>query len=173
MSKEEVENYLKAANTVKSTTISLATNVEVLIELIISGYYTITDKEYFGFAKIFFNDDLELSFYKKIKMLERFLSSFYPEVLKENSELINQLNRVRKLRNHFAHSVNPNEEELKKIASKRLLTLFYVEEGREKKLEVPFADITQRLDDFNKIKNTLGKILELIVIKKEKNYLNK
>lgn len=173
MSKEDVEEYQKIANSIKSMTLSLATNIEILIEVIISGHYTITDKEWYGFETIFFNDDLELSFSKKIKMLERFLNTLYPETLKENSELINELNRVRRLRNHFAHSVNPNEEELKKIASKRLLTVFYMEEGKEKKFELPFTDMKKRLDDFKNIKKTLNKIFEIIKTKKEKEYLNK
>jgi len=173
MSEKEVDEYKKMVNTTKSITLSLSTNIEILIEVIISGHYTITNKEWYAFEKIFFNEDLELSFSKKIKMLERFLKTLYPEVLKENSELINELNRVRRLRNHFAHSVNPDAEELKNIVSKRVLTLFYMEEGREKTFEISFKDIQKRIDDFKNIKDTLNKILEVIKTKKGKEYLNK
>jgi len=132
---------------IKSRIGSLSTLVEHKIEIILADYFTENDKDYFLFCELFYPLEIELTFGKKTKLLEKFLKKINPEYLRKNSDFINSLVRIRKLRNNFAHSINPTNEELRKIVGKSYFELKYIENGVPKTKNFPIKDIDDRFND--------------------------
>jgi len=158
----EIENYLRRVDIIKSTVLSLTTASEHLIETILSEYYVFTEEEGKDFAKIFFYRNLKTSLYDKILMLERFIDSKFPQFKKENPEIINQLNRMRNLRNKIAHSMAPKPDEQKELMVKDTIRLIYVEEGILKNAEYTFKVMQARSDDVVAINKTLKALFILV-----------
>jgi len=152
---DDTQKLIHTINTVKSKINSLASRLEHMIELVIGGYYSQDDQDYKDSSYIIFHDDNELSFHKKIKMLERFLERKFPQFLKDNSDLINRMNRVRKLRNKFAHSINLSNEDHKQFVGKPYFELVYIEEGATKHEQFTWEDIRLRIQDFESLLNSI------------------
>jgi len=153
-------------NDTKSTVTSLATNIETQIETILATYFTNDQEDYELFCHLFYPNDVELTFGNKIKIFERFLNKIEPEYLKKKPDLIKALDRVRRLRNKFAHSLNPNTEQLKELVGKPYFILNYVEDGLRREDQFTFKDIEERFKDMNKIVTELIQIFERINPKK-------
>ena len=89
---------------IKSNFLAASTAIESLVEATISKYFDPSRTKIF--VNVVFHNDNEISFSKKINMLERLLAKALPKFLDENKELIKMLNRIRKLRNKFAHAID-------------------------------------------------------------------
>jgi len=164
-SDQQVELLKNTIYSIKAEITSLASRQEHMIELVLGMYYSIDNSDYKDFAYVFFDNQNELSFDKKIKMLERFLKRKFPKILKENQDFIKQLHRVRKLRNKFAHSINLVENELKQYVGKSYFELYFVEEGISKREQFQWDNITSRLDDLTKIGDQVEEIFQIIIKK--------
>lgn len=162
MGRQTVEEYYEIIHKTKSIVISITTRIEHEIEAILSTKFANSDEDFRKFNVIFFNDDIELTFNDKIKMLERFLKEYHVDFSNEHSDFIKSLHRVRRLRNDFAHSINPEDEDLSKILGKNLIILWSVENGVIKKKEFPIKDLVERIDDSTKIFKLLHKIFTSI-----------
>lgn len=145
----------------RSRFLSIGSLIEHQLELIIADYFTRGDfDESKLFSKLFYGGDAELTFSQKIKIFENFLKEVYPKYLKSNTDFINSLNRVRKMRNKFAHYIDPGKAELSKYVGKSIFPLFYIEDGILKNEKFPFKDIVERLRDFEKILKQTTEILK-------------
>ena len=87
----------------KSNVLSLATNIEHQIETILAKYFTDNQEDYDLFSSLFYNIRTGITFNKKIEMFKKYLNKVYPECLKENTNFINSLELLQRLRNNFAH----------------------------------------------------------------------
>jgi len=167
---DKIKIFKQRIDSIKSGFISLATTSENMISLTFSEHYCLSPQQAKEFQSIFFSDDLQISFHDKIIMLEKFLNKNYPDFLKNNPELINKLNRIRKLRNNFAHSFEPKPDRLKKLMENEILELEYLEDGIIKKHSYPFTEIQERTNDSKDVHNILVKLYEKIVEDKQEIY---
>lgn len=159
---EDAQSLKNFINNFKSHINSIASRQEHLIELSIGMYYSVNDLDYRDFAHVFFHNENELSFNKKIKLFERFLKRKFPQILKNNPDFLKQIHRVRKLRNKFAHSINLSIEELKQFVGKSYFELVFIEEGEMKREQFTLEDMTKRVDDLEKIGDVAEKIFQKI-----------
>ena len=145
---------------IKSRITSLSTAIETRLEIILADYFTNSFEDYQLFCHLFYPFDIELTFGKKIKIFEKFLNKVYPEYLKQNPDFINSLIRVKKIRNKFAHSINPKKSDLEKVIDKSYFILFYMEDGLPKEEEIPWKYIEERFEDFKSIEGEAIKIYD-------------
>jgi len=160
---KKLEQLVNLIHEQKSHITSISASLEHSIDMIIGEYYTIDDQDYQDFANIVFHNDNELSFHKKIKMVERFLNKRFPEYLKENPEFIQRLDRIRRLRNKFAHAINLTTEEMKKFVGKSYFELGFIEDGIPKMEQFTFKDLEERLQDGRKLVDSITEIFHEVV----------
>ncbi len=145
----------------KSRIQSLATSVEHMIEIHIASYFTKSNEnDYKFFCELFYPIDVGITFGIKIRLFEKFLKKTDPDFLKKNPDFINSLNRVRTLRNNFAHSINVVDKDLKNFRGKSYFELHYVEDGMRKVKQFPIKEIIQRYIDFKNVVDSLEKLFK-------------
>lgn len=147
----------------KSRIISLATNIESQLDVIMAAYFSKNNDDYQLFCHLFYPIEVGLTFGIKIKIFENFINKIYPDYLEKiNPDLINSLGRVRRLRNKFAHSINPKRVELGEILDKPYFILFYTEDGLMKNEQIMWNDIDDRFKDFENIVDESVKLMEYV-----------
>ncbi|MCA9820389.1 MAG: hypothetical protein KC440_06515 [Nitrosarchaeum sp.] len=129
----------------KSNFLAASTGIESLVESAISKHFDPSRTKIF--VNVVFHNDNEISFSKKIKMFERLLTLALPDFLKDNPDLINMLNRIRKLRNKFAHAMDLNPDELSPFIEKNYFQMAFYENGEVKKENFVFNDIAKRNEE--------------------------
>lgn len=155
---EEIEDRI---HTSKSRFLSISTNIEAELEIIMAEYFSRGDLEdYKLFSSLFYGKESELMFRKKIMIFEKFLSNVYPSYLKSNKDFINSLERVRKMRNDFAHHINPRKSDLVSYVGKSHFPLHYMEDGVHKTKILTYHDIMDRFNDFSNILVETEKIMK-------------
>lgn len=148
---EKIEELYNIINGDKSRVLSICTGLENAIEILIAGYYSLGEDDYRKFLSVIFSDDAELSFSKKIKMFEKFLKEYLPEFLKEKPDFIKKLNRIRRLRNKFAHSINLEPKELEPFLGKNYYKIGFIENGVPKEETISVPDLLTRMDEVDSI----------------------
>lgn len=155
---DAMKNYI---NGTRSRFLSVSSNIENQLEIILADYFTRGDfDEYRLFSKLFYGREAELTFSKKILIFKKFLKKIYPEYLEKNTDFINSLERVRKLRNKFAHYILPQSDDLKQYVDKPIFPLFYIDEGILKQEEFPIKDVVARFQDFQKLLGELENLMK-------------
>lgn len=148
-SEDEIQDRI---HTSKSRFLSISTNIETELEIIMAEYFSRGDlDDYQLFSHLFYGKETELMFRKKIMIFEKFLKKVYPSYLKSNKDFINSLERVRKMRNKFAHHINPRKSDLTSYVGKSHFPLLYMEDGLPKTEVLTYQQIMDRFDDFKKI----------------------
>jgi len=160
---EEVLEIYNRINGDKSRFLSICTGLENAIEVLIAHYYALGDEDYKNFLGVIFANDVELTFSKKINMLERFLKKYLPEYLKDKPDFIQKLNRVRKLRNKYAHSINLTPEELTAFIGKKYYKLGFIEEGVPKEETVSSEDILARNTEAGELLQEISNLDEIFM----------
>jgi hypothetical protein len=166
----KVQDFINTVNNVKVRTLSLATRVEHMIEVILVDYYTFSKSEYQSFHHTFFNERNEITFGVKIGMLMRFLEKEHPEILKNYTDLENSLTRVRKIRNRYAHAMNQKLAEID--PEKTHFILEFVENNQITKETVSFREAAERILDFKNIVDSIDAIFKELQEKKKKRPFN-
>jgi len=161
---EKLKKFITLVHEQKSRFSSISAGLEHAIEVLIATYFIIDDKDYQDFANIVFHKDNEISFNKKIKMLERFLSRIFPQFLIDNPDFINRFNRFRKLRNKFAHAINLTSEEMKQFVGKSYFELGFIEDGVPKQEQFTFQDIDNRLKDARNLLEDIKKLFRQVTV---------
>ena len=118
-----------------------------------------------------FHDKNELTFSKKIEMFERFLQKKFPDFLRLQPDFINRLNRIRKLRNRFAHSINLTPGELRKFLGKGYFELGFIEEGVPKHEQVTFKEIIERTRDAESLLHDIDLLYDIVKSKGIERYM--
>lgn len=157
MNKNEVKERHNDIAIIKSDYLSVSSSVEYFIESIMLTYFDYDGTK--NLAHIIFHNDNELSFSKKIRMLERLIQKIFPKILKENPDLIKSLNRIRTLRNNFAHG-SDLAEQIDPSIKKNYFRLSYFEEGDIKEKIFAHKDIQLRLEEARNIKKILSNLLD-------------
>ena len=162
-SEKEIEDRI---HTSKSRFLSVSTSIEAELEVIMADYFSRGDfDDYQLFSHLFYGKETELMFRKKIMIFEKFLKKVYPSYLKSNKDFINSLERVRKLRNKFAHHINPRKSDLTSYVGKSHFPLHYMEDGLPKTEVLTYQDVANRFDDFSNILVETEKIMKHCQIK--------
>lgn len=157
---KETEDYVNRTSKMKSMVITITSRIEYQINLILASRFSTTGEEYEKFSRVFFNNVNELTFSVKIKMLENLLIEYYPEFLKQNIDFIKSLDRVRRLRNTFAHSIDPTLEELNDFTKKQShMSIFFLEDGDQKNKVLSYDEIMLRIEDCKKINSLMFPII--------------
>lgn len=107
MNDAEIEAWENQNNRSKSEIISSASALDGLVGNHLSFIFTFNDEDKKKFHEIFFEPFV--SFNTKISQYRKFLELFIPNIL-ENPQLrdiFNDLNYFKRIRNIFAHSMNP------------------------------------------------------------------
>ena len=155
-----VAELLNKIHSTESRILSITTNIETELEVIVADYFSKGDfEDYKLFSHLFYGNEAKLTFSQKIKIFEKFLKKVYPSYLKTNKDFINSLERVRKIRNKFAHHINPRQSELNDYVGKDNFPLHYVEDGLPKSEIFSWKVIMERFKDFENILNETKKIM--------------
>jgi hypothetical protein len=88
---------------IRSHAIYESTAIEGTVESIIAWHFCPDEEKHLSFVALIFVTT-ELTFSKKIDILERLLKNSYPDILKDVPNIINELTSLRKFRNKFAHN---------------------------------------------------------------------
>jgi len=156
-----VEEIQDKIHTSKSRFLSISTNIETELEVIMADYFSKGDfDDYKLISHLFYGRDAELTFSKKINIFEKFLKKVYPTYLRTNKDFIKSLERVRKMRNKFAHHINPRAVDLTSFIGKSHFPLHYMEDGLPKTENMTYRQIAERFDDFLKILIETEKIMK-------------
>lgn len=156
-----VDELLDKIHTTKSRMLSLATNIEAQLGVIMADYFSHGNfEDYKLFSHLFYGNEAELTFSQKIKIFEKFLKKIYPSYLRVNKDFINSLERVRKIRNKFAHHINPKKYDLTDFVGKSHFPLNYVEDGIHKSEIFEWNQIMERFNDSEKIIDESMKIMK-------------
>jgi len=145
---EKVKNF-------RSEIIENATTLEIQLEWIISSFFSKNFDDYALFNYLFFGENVQLGFHDKILMFEKLLEVNMKEFQKKHPDIIMKLNRIRKVRNRFAHgeATSPHINKLKYM--KKQIFFEIVEKGEKKDVDYTFVFLKEILKDFD----VLNKIL--------------
>ena len=111
---------------------------------------------------MFFSDDVQIGFYDKIKMFEKLVDNALPDFKKKHPQITKKLNRIRKIRNMFAHgdASYPCPEHIKKLQKEIIFTV--VEKGEHKEITYTIDYVKQIMKDCYELNGILsGLIREL------------
>ena len=154
MSEEEIRNYLNRVNQIKSNILSYASLLEKLIESQMSERFTFNDDDEKKFHSLFFSNK-DFTFSMKIDLLEKYLEKFEPDFSNIRTDFVNALHRIRRIRNDFAHGINPTPEQLNQFATRNSITIFTYDDYTLGEKEYPFELIEARFNDFDYIRNMM------------------
>jgi hypothetical protein len=174
---EFIKNYKIMLNEIKSKHISICTNIEAQLEMILLDYFVFSDEDRDKAHQIFFGDDaIAMTFRMKIAMVCRILREIekvpnYDEKAIKEYELA--LDRVRRMRNRFAHSINPPNDEILKIQDKQLIRVFMFEKGQPVTKDYSITEIDGRYNDNVEIQNKTIEIHDYLISAKEKRFVEK
>jgi hypothetical protein len=120
--------------------------LESAVDQVIAWHYCSEPYKHASLFSFVFRDG-EITFGKKIRILSSIMKESYPELAETFSSLRKQLDRLRVMRNKFAHSELVLPENPPDPKSAAGVTLRYYEKGKEKEAFVPKADIDRLVDD--------------------------
>lgn len=137
--------------------IYLATTIDDYISQCIAWHFCTDPKKHLAFMSLLFNRG-EVPFSKKIDIFEFILKTEYPDLHQETKGLKDKLDKLRELRNTFAHSTLAMElDKLKKADT----GIYVTKLGRKGAKEVEFfseEDLKARTDEYS---NMLFRLMEL------------
>ena len=108
------------------------------------------------FHQIFFETN-KLLFYGKIELYKQFLKGYEPEWLNQNPDFFEKLEEIKKIRNDFAHGMNPSEDDLKIDDKLPAVLLYTYKKGRLETIEYTVEEISE-------IGKKMDRIIELLKI---------
>lgn len=115
----------------------------------------------------------EISFSRKIKILKKILEIEYPELLKENTELINNLDKIKRFRNTLVHSMLDNSDDFLEKKHQDRIRVVYYKDGEKKTRTITRKENIERLKECTKTIIALVNIRKQIVEMSPKNFKNK
>lgn len=148
--KEILEKVYNRDRQYRSQIIYLATIIDDYISQCIAWHFCTDPKKHLAFMSLLFNRG-EVPFSKKIDIFEFILKNEYPDLHKETKGLKNKLEKLRELRNKFAHSTLALElDKLKKADAGIYITKL----GRKGEQEVEFLseeDLKAQTDEYSEM----------------------
>ena len=113
MNKEEIEEWVRQNDRQRSHVITICTDIDHQIGNLLSSRFTFTFKDKSKFHKIFFESKF-VSFDTKIAMFQNFLNLYEKEWFSktEIANIFKLLGTFQKIRNKFAHCMEPTFSEL-------------------------------------------------------------
>lgn len=152
--------YIAKVKHYRTSIIEHSASLEVQLEWIISSYFCRNSKEYWLFNYIFFPPDVEIGFYNKITMFDKLIKNVFPDVEKEHPDIIKKLNRIRKLRNDFAHGEATMFLSTEYIIKSGKGIIFMIpEKGIHKEVSYQFDYVDEILKDCMKLNGVLSKLI--------------
>jgi len=114
MNNQEIEEWTNRNNKIKSNILSQISGIDGLIGVHLSARFTFDEQDKINFHKIFFETSY-VTFDTKIKMYEQFLTIYEQEWFKKDEikQIFGLLKTFRRIRNDFAHFMNPLDVVLK------------------------------------------------------------
>ncbi len=165
-SEDELKNYHKKFTKYKTTFIENASSLEVQLESIISSYFSKSFDDYILLNHLIFSDT-HLRFSDKIIMFSK-LGLFLPEFKEGLSDVVSELNQIRRLRDDFTHaSRGIYEKDISRI-DKEILFLV-IEKGVHKQKNYTFDYIDSVLENYKKLNIRLADVISNL---KKKNNIN-
>lgn len=98
-----VDKRLEHNRSTRSEVISIVIQIESHIEQTIAWHFCSDEKKHAAFISFLFMDG-QITFSQKITILKKIMRSFYNDINSQISSIYNQLDKIRELRNKFAHS---------------------------------------------------------------------
>ncbi len=164
--KDELRNYQEKFTKYKITLIENATTLETQLEGIISSYFSKSFDDYTLMNNLIFSDT-HLGFSDKITMFAK-LGPFLPEFKEGLSDVVSQLNQIKRLRNDFVHaSIGIYTKDISSIDKEILFLL--LEKGTHKQKSYTFDHVDTVLTNYKKLHSCLS---EVIFNLKRKNNIN-
>ena len=151
MNKNKISELRNRIKTTTSTVISVTTNIEYLMQLAITKYFTSSRKDYELFNELFFSPEQGLFWNKLTKLLDKFISKTYPKFLQENPKFISDLERLGRFRNKFAHSFSTTNHQLSELVGKSYFVMNYMENGEFKTHQFAWNEIEEKYQEIRKL----------------------
>jgi len=158
-----IQDHSDKADYYKSRVLDFSAGFEVQIESFLIKFFKIGNFELF--YHIFFHASLKIFFSDKINMLERLLKSQLQDFLSKNQNLIDDLNKIRKMRNEFAHTVtlaNVQTNEQLPWAQKKIIRLADVKDGKIIYHEYDYDHFEELLKKGEKVNKQLYDLINTI-----------
>jgi len=128
---KELQTAFELSAEIRGKFLDLVLFAEAAISDIIARHFCPDDEEHMLFFSVVMSDP-DLKFSTKIQMLEQLLRLRYSDILTQQTDLIDDLDRVRLWRNRLAHShLDTSGKFLSKGHKDRIQLIFY-EKGRRK-----------------------------------------
>jgi len=108
---QEIQDWLNNLNGIKSRVLSTVSVIDNLIGAQMAERFSFNIDDEAKFHRIFF-ETLKISFHAKIEMYKQFLKEYEKEWLDKVPDFFQILEDLKKIRNNFAHSMNPSRMEL-------------------------------------------------------------
>lgn len=145
---EQINRVYDLSKEIRGRFLDQAIPIEMLIDDIISWHFCPEETR----RSLFFSlVTPKLTFSTKIKILKTILELRYPDLLKEYLKLMGEIEKIKNLRNKFAHSMlDASEEFLEKGYDDRIRLIFY-KKGEKKYLVVKVDDIWERLKTCSRV----------------------
>ena len=159
------KKHLEKVQYFRTVIIEGATTLETQLEWIISSYFSKDSNNYALFNYLFFGENIQLGFHDKILMFEKLLGTSMKDVHKKYPDLLTKLNRIRKVRNRFAHSETQNSNPKKIKLMKKQIFLILVEKGEVKEVDYTFVFIKEVIKDFFYLNRIFGKKIRELKLK--------
>jgi hypothetical protein len=163
---DELNNYHRKFTKYRATFVENTSSLEVQLEWIISSYFSKSFDDYLLLNHLIFSDT-HLRFSDKIIMFSK-LGIFLPEFKEGLSDVVSQLNQIRRLRDDFTHaSRGIYEKDISRI-DKEILFLV-VEKGVNKQKNFTFDYIDSVLENCKKLNTRFADVISNV---KRKNNIN-
>jgi hypothetical protein len=138
---------------VRSHIIYETTAIEGVVDSIISWHFCPDENKHIWFQSLLFRDG-EISFSKKIIILQKILKEFYPDLNKSVKGLTKKLDDIRMLRNKFAHSELMLDEDKIKEADDKGVFLKSIKDGKVIEEFIPL-ELAEKVVNDNTIFNLI------------------
>jgi len=154
-----VVEFQRAIHGLKARFLDVVSTIDIQLTVIISLYFLRKFDDFALFLDSVFDQDKWATFGSKIKWLSKILKHRFPDYEKRK-EVINRLDKLRVIRNEFAHtfSMNPSQAD----ADNRIIRLYDLVDGAMKPIEINAEDVDNIVSDTTFLFVELDKIEELI-----------
>ena len=151
--------FQRAIHELKARFLDVVSTVDIQLTVIISQYFLRKSDDLALFLDSVFDQDKWATFGSKIVWLGKILKHRFPDYEKRK-EVINKLDKLREIRNEFAHtfSLNPSQED----ADNRIIRLYDLVDGVMTPIEKNAEDVENIVADTAFLFVELDKIQELI-----------
>lgn len=166
MEEKDFVKWYYNCSLIKNNILSQVTIIDNLIGSQMAERFTFSEDDQVKFHKIFFEAN-KISFHAKIELYKQFLKEYEAEWLSTVPDFFDSLAYLKKIRNNFAHSMNPMQIELEQKEYLPYVLMYAYKDSQLIPIEYSKEEILEISDKIFQIKDLMLRVLSKIMTHRE------